>query len=101
MMPFTGWMGSAGPTDVFGLFEIPSFRQSWLYDLLITQGLGIDFGTFEAPVDFFHKAIGGARLVWILILIHASAALYHHFYKKDRTLVRMLPTKFVKESEST
>ena len=98
-MPLTGWMGSGGPTDVFGVFEVPAFRGSWLYDLLVTQGLGIDFETFEAPVDFFHKAIGGSRLVWILILIHVSAALYHHFYKRDRTLVRMLPARFVKGTE--
>jgi cytochrome b561 len=98
VMPLTGWMGSGGPTDVFGAFEVPAVNASWLYDLIVTQGLGIDFKTFEAPIDFIHKEIGGARLVWILILIHVSAALYHHFYKKDQTLVRMLPARLFKGS---
>ena len=27
----------------------------------------------------------------MLVLVHAAAALYHHYMQRDRTLVRMLP----------
>jgi cytochrome b561 len=37
----------------------------------------------------FHEWIGWAIIV--LALIHALAALYHHYVLKDRVLVRMLP----------
>ena len=47
------------------------------------------FEEFEEPLDFLQKDIGGAWLVWLLILGQVSAALYHHFVKKDRTLRKM------------
>jgi cytochrome b561 len=31
----------------------------------------------------------GAWLVWMLILGHIAAAMYHHFIKRDRTLLKM------------
>ena len=37
----------------------------------------------------FHEWIGWAIIV--LALLHAAAALYHHYVLKDRVLVRMLP----------
>ena len=49
----------------------------------------INFKEFEKAIDFIHKDIGGAWLVWLLILGHVMAALYHHFVKKDRTLQKM------------
>ncbi|MCX7555691.1 cytochrome b [Xanthomonadaceae bacterium JHOS43] len=38
----------------------------------------------------------GAWILIVLILMHASAALYHHFIQRDRTLLRMLPASFEK-----
>lgn len=38
----------------------------------------------------FHEWIGWA--IFILALLHALAALYHHYVLKDRVLVRMLPS---------
>jgi len=32
-----------------------------------------------------------AHLLFILIALHASAALFHHFIRRDETLTRMLP----------
>lgn len=95
-MPITGYVANGGGTNFFGLFDIPSFRRTEIYDVLVTQGMGIDFRTFEAPLDRFHKQISGQLLLWMLILLHVSAALYHHFWKKDQTLVRMLPERLVK-----
>jgi len=87
-MPLTGYFGTGAPTD-FGWFVIPSFENSHLFEWI--SGGSMSFEQWEKPLDFFHKRIGGALFVWILIVIHASAALYHHYYKKDESLVRMLP----------
>jgi len=47
------------------------------------------FKEFEEPIDYVHNNIGGAWLVWLLILGHVLAALYHHFVKNDHTLQKM------------
>jgi cytochrome b561 len=64
--------------DVFGLFQVQS------YLLLELEQLNI--------ASLSHK-----YLSWVLIgivVVHALAALTHHFFFKDRTLVRMIkPTK--------
>lgn len=88
MMPLTGYFGTGAPTD-FGWFALPSFEDTQLFQWV--SGSTMTFEVWEQPLDFFHKRIGGALLVWILIVVHAGAALYHHFYRKDDSLVRMLP----------
>lgn len=64
--------------NVFGLFQVPSVV------LLEVEQLNI--------AGLAHKYVA-----WILIglvLIHAGAAFIHHFFLRDRTLVRMLkPSK--------
>lgn len=70
---------SEGQTiDVFGIFQVPSFM------LLENEQLNL--------AGLSHK-----YLSWVLIgivALHALAALAHHFFLKDRTLVRMInPTK--------
>lgn len=90
-MPVTGYLGTGAETHYFFTFKLPKFEDTALYDSLVAGMLGMSFEQFEEPIDFIHKDIGGALLVWILIAIHISAALYHHFVKRDRTLKRMLP----------
>lgn len=92
VMPLTGYLGTGVATEFFFLFEIPKFADTWLFQVLIAEGLGLSFEQFEAPIDFIHKQ-GGAYLVWLLILGHAAAALYHHYHLKDRTLLKMLPPR--------
>ena len=75
------------------MFEIPSFKATWLFDSLVTNYLGMTFQEWEKPFDFIHKDILGEWLLWLLILGHASAALHHHFVKKDRTLTKMTTGK--------
>lgn len=89
LMPLSGYLGTGKATDFFFLFEIPKFEETWLFDAFVWEYLGLTFKEFEEPIDFFHKEIMGAWLVWILIAGHAGAALYHHFRLKDRTLVKM------------
>jgi len=91
-MPITGWLGTGGRTlNFFWLFDIPTFRGTQLFDWLIVGQLGMDFETFEKPIDTLHKAIMGRWLFSTLIVTHILAALYHHHYVKDNTLKKMIP----------
>lgn len=87
--PTTGYLGTKVDTEFFFMFDIPMFADTWLFQSLILDGMGMTFEEFEAPLDFIHKQILGKWLIWILILGHVLAALYHHFVKKDKTLHKM------------
>lgn len=89
VMPVTGYIGTGVDTEYFFLFDIPKFEDTGLFAVLVSDGLGMTFKEFEKPVDFIHKDIMGAWVVWLLILGHVSAALYHQFVKQDRTLYKM------------
>ena len=89
IMPATGYLGTGVNTEYFFLFDIPKFEETTVFSMLIANDLVFEFTDIEKPLDFIHKDIGGVWLVWILILGHTLAALYHHFVKKDRTFVRM------------
>lgn len=93
IMPITGYMGTGVHVDFFFMFEIPKFENTQFFELLVSNGLGMTFKEFEKPMDFIHKDILGAWAVWLLILGHVLAALYHHFVKKDRTLRKMTTGK--------
>lgn len=87
--PITGYLGTGVNTDFFFLFEIPKFESTALFQSVVAEGMGLNFKTFEKPIDFIHKDVLGAWLIWLLVLGHAGAALYHHFVLRDRTLVKM------------
>lgn len=89
VMPITGYLGTGINTEFFLVYEIPGFKETAAFSTLVTDGLGITFKAFEKPIDFIHKDIMGDWLVWILILGHIGFALYHHWFKKDRTLEKM------------
>ncbi|MCO1334974.1 cytochrome b [Microbulbifer sp. OS29] len=91
--PLTGYMGTGTNTDYLFLFEIPKFESTRIFTSLVQDRLGISFEQFEKPVDFIHKEVLGEWLVWILILGHVMAALYHHYIRRDRTLIRMTLTR--------
>jgi len=84
--PLTGYIGTGVNTEFFFLFDITRFGDTVLYPLVAGD---MDFKAFEKPIDFIHKRVLGEWLTWLLILGHASAAMYHHFVLKDRTLKRM------------
>jgi cytochrome b561 len=67
---------------LFGLGEIPS---PWLKDK-----------AFEHAAKEVHETLANALI--ILAMLHAGAAFAHHYYFKDRTLKRMLPSIFDEES---
>jgi cytochrome b561 len=76
--PISGWMMSSAanyPVSFFGLFQFPAL---------------------VAPDPELHEALEeGHELIFqalvFVAVIHALAALYHHFWMKDDTLRRMLP----------
>ena len=78
VVPLLGWMASmtyGGRTFFFGLFELPVWlpkNMDWAYVL--------------------HSAhIWGAWFMFGVVALHATAALWHHFVRRDATLVQMLP----------
>src|SRR6266545_2146288 len=77
-LPITGWLMSSAagiPVSFFGLFYLPDLipYDDYLFQRLVAV----------------HKWLGYALIP--LIVIHAAAALRHHFVFKDDTLRRMLP----------
>jgi cytochrome b561 len=78
--PLLGWMMSSArnfPVSWFGLFTLP------------------DLVSPNRPLyDFMHEAHEvAAKLIFVLALVHAAAALKHHFIDRDNVLRRMLPVK--------
>ena len=77
-MPVSGYVVHTGfpfNSSFFGLFAIPKL-----------------FHADEATRNLASAV--HAALAWTvlgLVALHAAAALRHHFFKRDRTLVRMLP----------
>lgn len=72
-----GWRWAQGHSvDFFGLFGIPG-----------------PYGELGRPVrHVFHDL--HEKIAWVIVilaLVHALAALYHHYVLKDRVLERMLP----------
>lgn len=77
-MPISGWLynSAAGfPLKYFGLFSLPKLS-SFNPQLKAQAG--------EAHQTFFY-------ILAALLLLHAGAALKHHYLDKDSTLTRMLP----------
>jgi cytochrome b561 len=93
IMPITGYVGTGVDTEYFFIFDIPKFEDTQLFEPLVSGRLGLTFQEFEELIDFVHKEILGAWLIWILILGHVAAALYHHFVKEDKTLNKMTVEK--------
>lgn len=88
VMPVTGYIGTGVDTSYFFAFDIPKFESTQAFSILVTGWMGLEAEAFEDIVDEIHTT-GGAWVVWVLIVGHILAALYHHFVKKDRTLRRM------------
>ena len=90
IMPVTGYMGTRLDANYFFLFDLPKFNDTALYGLIVEDLFATDWETFEGVMDSIHKT-GGAVIVWVLIVIHAGAALYHHLVRGDMVLTRMAP----------
>ena len=77
-MPLSGWVlnsASGFPLQWFGLFNLPAIT-------------GKDHELHELAEDI-HEWLFWAMAT--LVVLHASAAFYHHLFQRDATLARMLP----------
>jgi cytochrome b561 len=79
-IPLLGWAASSAhdvKLNLFGLIPLPALVRP--------------DADFADTLDDYHKwaawALGG------LVLMHASAALWHHYFRKDGVLFAMLPTR--------
>lgn len=77
VQPLVGWVATSAyraPIRVFGLFELPPI---WPQDQPFSERLFV-----------VHQVIGLA--IACLLAAHIGAALYHHFVRHDRVLMRMI-----------
>ena len=91
IMPITGYLGTGVNTEFFFMFDITGFNNTEYFKM--NYGDSMTFKEFEKPFDLVHKKILGEWLVWMLVVGHAAAALYHHRVKKDRTILKMTTGK--------
>lgn len=89
--PVSGYLGNTSGVN-YGLFHVASLSQVSIFTDMLAQ-FDLTYEEFEIPFDFFHYEIAGPLIFWIVIAVHASAGLYHHFVEKDDVLKRMLPEK--------
>ena len=77
-MPIAGWLNSSAanfPVSVFGWFTLP--------DLVEPNP------ELQASFELTHRIM--AYLLFFLLGLHTTAALFHHFVRKDNVLRSMLP----------
>lgn len=77
-VPVVGIMLQFARGDALPLFGLAEISSPWLKD-----------GAFAHSVKAVHEVL--AHTLVILAVMHAAAALIHHWIFRDRTLVRMLP----------
>jgi len=74
---FLGWIGTASypaPVPIYGLFNLPSV---WPENRALSEQL-----------LFVHRIVGIS--IAVVAAMHIGAALFHHFVRKDRVLMRMI-----------
>jgi len=79
-LPVSGWLMSSAagfPVPFFGLFQFPDL-------------IGYNEHHYEVLLAL-HKALGYAIIPFIVV--HAGAAVRHHFISRDDTLRKMLPAR--------
>ena len=87
VMPITGYLGTYRDAEYLG---ITKFGDTSLF-AWVAATFDTTWEEFEIRLDFVHRDILGSKLLWMLISIHVGAALFHHFYRRDGVLTRMLP----------
>jgi cytochrome b561 len=78
LIPITGWIATSAccaPVNLFWTIPVT---------LPVTGGEDFSKAVFRLHYGFVYTLVG-------IVAIHIAAALQHHFIRRDRTLVRMLP----------
>ena len=84
--PLSGYGATRRPSAYLSF--VPAFPNSALYRWFVTDTLGISWSTWARSLYSVHH-ITGAYLLWLLVLVHAAAALYHQFGRRDGLMRRM------------
>jgi cytochrome b561 len=77
VQPFVGWVATSAyraPMPMFGLFNLPPISP-------VNRPL-------SEQLFVVHRALG--IVIAIVAAVHIGAALYHHFVRRDRVLMRMI-----------
>jgi cytochrome b561 len=85
LMPISGYiLSEAGgyPISIYGLFTVPNFVEK-----------NAEISKLASTIHEY-----GAFVFIGILILHLSAALYHHFVLKNSVLQRMLPSWFVGSS---
>jgi cytochrome b561 len=90
VMPLSGYMNTYDPTN-FGVFVIPAFKTTQFHAWVIST-FGVTPKEVEDSMEAIHRFLG-KWVGWPLVCIHAGAALFHHYVRKDSVLARMLPQR--------
>ena len=95
-VPMPVWQDRvARAVHVLFYIAVLSMAASGIGMMVLSDAATALFGTSGAPLpDFTAYAPRiphgiGARVLLVLFVLHASAALYHHFFMKDKLLKRM------------
>lgn len=78
-MPLLGWMILSAESHPVSFFGVP-------LPALIGENRAL-----AKQLEEIHEAVGNAG--YFLVGLHAAAALAHHYFYRDNTLVRMLPSR--------
>ena len=87
VMPITGYMGTYRDAEYLGISKFGDTRMfAWIAATFDTT-----WEEWEVNLDFIHRSVLGSKLLWVLLVVHIAAAFFHHFHRRDGTLLRMLP----------
>jgi cytochrome b561 len=89
-VPLTGWAilsARNSPASIFGKFSWPNI--SHLAHMTYVQR--VRFNDLLLPIHSKMSYIGIT-----LVGLHVAASLYHHFWRRDEVLIRMLPRKRIR-----
>jgi cytochrome b561 len=78
LVPLTGWTATSACCAPVRLF--------WTVPLTLPVSGGMEAAK---PIFLVHNSL--ALTLAAIVLVHAGAALHHHFVRRDRTLARMWP----------
>lgn len=85
-MPLSGWLYDSAsglrPLRWFGQFTVPK---------LVAPDEALAGGLHEVHETLF-------TILVIVVLLHVAAAVWHHVFRRDATLARMLPRDWTRES---
>jgi cytochrome b561 len=86
VMPLLGWLTLSAKGK-----PIPFFGLQWPALIAPDKALG-------ESLEEIHETIG--TIGYYLIGLHASAALFHHYFMRDNTLLRMLPWRWLRQNRT-